>query len=132
MLKVIAPLLVAAAVAAPVGGTAQTGSLASCSGAISWSSAKSVVGRVATVKGPVVDAFYARSSNGSPTFLNLGRAYPNASRFTIVIWGENRGRFGAPERRYRGRTICVRGRVSTYRGSAQIEAVSPTQIALAG
>jgi len=84
-----------------------------------------------TVKGPVVDTAYASSSNGRPTFLNLGRAYPDPRRFTVVIWAENRAAFGAPERRYRRRTICVRGLVEMYRGSAQIEARSPSQIALA-
>jgi hypothetical protein len=131
MFRFIAFTLIAAAIAAPVGGSASTSSSASCRGAISWTAARSAVGRVATVKGPVVDAFYARSSSGSPTFLNLGRAYPNPSRFTIVIWSENRARFGSPERRYRGRSICVRGRITTYRGSAQVEAVSPSQIAVA-
>jgi hypothetical protein len=74
---------------------------------------------------------YASWSNGSPTFLNLGVDYPSPRRFTVVIWGRNRARFGAPERRYRGRTICVRGFVSTYRGLPQIEATSPSQIAIA-
>lgn len=118
-------------IAAPVAGSAEAGSAATCNGAVSWSAAKSYVGRVVTVRGPVVDAVYAQSSNGSPTFLNLGRAYPSPSRFTIVIWSQNRARFGTPERRYRGRTICIRGRVSTYGGVAQIEGVSPTQIAVA-
>lgn len=132
MIRFITLVLVAAAISAPAGGSAVNGSSASCNGAISWNTAQSAVGRIATVKGRVVDATYARSSNGRPTFLNLGRAYPNTSRFTIVIWSENRASFGTPERRYLGRTVCIRGRVSTYRGVAQIEAVSPSQIAIAG
>jgi DNA/RNA endonuclease YhcR with UshA esterase domain len=75
---------------------------------------------------------YASSSNGSPTFLNLGVDYPSSRRFTVVIWGRNRSRFGAPERRYRGRTICVRGHVDTYRGIPEIEARSPSQIRIVG
>jgi hypothetical protein len=71
---------------------------------------------------------YASSSNGAPTFLNLGNNYPNMNRFTVVIWGRNRSSFGTPELRYRGRTICVRGRVSAYAGVPQIEATSPSQI----
>jgi hypothetical protein len=73
-----------------------------------------------------------RSSNGSPTFLNIGRDYPNPARFTVVIWIENRAAFGTPERRYRGRTICVRGLVKLYRGSPEVVARSPSQIAIAG
>ena len=90
-----------------------------------------MIGRVATVKGRVAGAFFASSSNGSPTFLNLGVDYPNPRRFTVVIWGRYRARFGSPERRYSGRTICVRGLIRNYRGGAQIHATSPAQIAVA-
>jgi hypothetical protein len=76
----------------------------------------------------VVATFYARSSNGSPTFLNVGRDYPDSRRFTVVVWGSDRGSFGAPERRYRGRTICVIGRIELYQGVAEIEATRPSQI----
>ena len=133
MIRFLALSILVVVVATPgIGSAETTRSSASCQAAISWSAARTAIGRIATVKGPVVDAVYARSSSGSPTFLNLGRAYPSPSRFTVVIWSENRARFGAPERRYRGRTICVRGRISTYRGLPQIEAVSPSQIAIAG
>jgi hypothetical protein len=47
-------------------------------------------------------------------------------------FGRNRARFGAPERRYRGRTICVRGYVDTYRGIPEIEARLPSQIRIVG
>jgi hypothetical protein len=67
-----------------------------------------------------------------PTFLNLGVNYPNPRRFTVVIWIENRSAFGRPEARYRGRTICVRGSVRSYRGVPEIEARSPTQIKVIG
>jgi hypothetical protein len=48
-----------------------------------------------------------------------------------IIWLENRARFGRPETRYRGKNICVHGYVSSYRGTPQVEASSPAQIALA-
>lgn len=102
--------------------------LASCAGAVSWQSARRMIGRVATIRGPVVGTKYASYSNGSPTFLDMGLDYPSSRRFTVVIWSENRRRFGAPEKRYRGRTICVRGLVDTYAGVPQIEATSPSQI----
>jgi DNA/RNA endonuclease YhcR with UshA esterase domain len=132
MIRFLALALTVAAVTAPVGTTGRSSLSATCNGAIPWTAARSASGKVATVKGPVVDAYYARSSNGSPTFLNVGRRYPSPSRFTVVIWSENRAQFGAPERRYRGRTICVRGHVSMYQGTPEIEATSPAQIAFAG
>jgi DNA/RNA endonuclease YhcR with UshA esterase domain len=95
---------------------------------VSWQRAKTVVGRVATIVGPVASTKYASWSNGSPTFINMGVAYPNPRRFQVVIWSESRGAFGRPELRYRGRTICVRGSVSSYEGVPEIEARSPSQI----
>ena len=112
--------------------TTGTRATASCRGAVSWQNARSYVGRYATIKGWVAGTKYAASSNGSPTFLNLGADYPSSRRVTVVIWFENRARFGAPERRYKGHTICVRGFVDTYAGVPEIEATSPSQIAVAG
>jgi hypothetical protein len=99
-----------------------------CSGAVSWQTARSVVGQYATIKGRVASTKFASTSNGSPTFLNIGAAYPSAKRVTVVIWIENRSRFGVPESRYKGHTICVRGYVDIYSGAPQIEATSPSQI----
>jgi hypothetical protein len=105
-------------------------SSASCRGAVSWQSARHYVGRYATIKGLVAGTKFASSSNGSPTFLNLGVDYPSSRRVTIVIWNENRWRFGRPEIRYRGHTVCVRGFVDTYGGVPEIEATSTSQIAV--
>jgi|1186.fasta_scaffold740502_1 hypothetical protein len=122
---------------AGVGGTARAETAspkfrsASCAGAVDWRNARRVIGRVATIRGYVAGAKYASSSNGSPTFLNLGVDYPSSRRVTVVIWDENRARFGRPESRYLRRTICVRGFVDTYAGVPDIEATSPSQIALA-
>jgi len=106
--------------------------VASCTGAVGWQNARRMIGRVATIRGDVVGTRYARHSAGSPTFLNIGVNYPNSRRVTVVIWQENRSRFGRPESRYLRRTICVRGFVDTYAGAPDIEATSPTQIAIAG
>jgi hypothetical protein len=132
--RVSAVLLVLAAVAAAsassaVRSSAIVGSSSlTCSGAISWQNARSAVGRTATIRGRVAGTRFASASNGSPTFLNLGVNYPNPRRFTVVIWIENRGAFGRPEIRYRGKSICVRGRVQSYGGVPEIEARSPAQI----
>jgi len=86
------------------------------------------VGSRKTVCGDVKSPTYASSSNGKPTFLNLGREYPNQV-FTVVIWGDNRSAFpSAPEKLYRSKTICATGLIESYRGVAQIEATSPSQI----
>jgi hypothetical protein len=74
----------------------QQESTSHCSGAISWNAALSHIGETLTVEGPVVSAHYASDSNGKPTFLNVGKDYPDPGRFTVVIWGEDRGRFSSP------------------------------------
>src|SRR5262249_9393194 len=102
---------------------------ATCAGAIPWQRAATRVGTVATVIGRVASTKYAASSNGSPTFLDIGRSYPNEG-LSVVIWIENKAAFGRPEVKYQGRTICVRGLVGSYNGVPAIEARSPTQIAI--
>ena len=81
------------------------------------------MGQIVRVKARVVSVFYARSSNGRPTFMNLGRDYPNPRRLTVLVWGGDRANFPrAPERMFRaGSLICAQGRVTLYRGVAEIE-----------
>lgn len=106
----------------PPGAATEQGSGPVCEGAISWKDASQHVGERANVRGPVVSTHYAATSNGEPTFLNVGRDYPDAGRFTIVIWGEDRTNFSAsPEDLYGGANICVRGTIDTYEGVPQIE-----------
>ncbi|HET8528582.1 MAG TPA: hypothetical protein VFL60_06710 [Gaiellaceae bacterium] len=115
-------MAVAAGLAAAVF-TAPAGSAAWCSGSVSVAKARTSVGKVVRVKARVASAYYARASNGSPTFIDLQFAYPDSRRLTLVIWRENRGNFpSAPERMFRrGTLVCVRGVVGRYGGAAQIE-----------
>ena len=99
------------------------------SNAISWNEAKYHIGERATVYGPVVDTKWASGSKGKPTFLNIGKPYPDPGRFTVVIWIDNRGNFPqAPEVYYLGKTIYVTGLITEYNGIPQIEATTPDQI----
>ena len=117
-------------VVAPSASTGTTvASATGCNNATPWYTARTKVGRYAAIRGPVVSTLYARSSNGQPTFLDLGRRYPSSARFTVVIWRENRAAFGgAPEFRFRARTLCVRGVVTLYGGVPEIIARAPSQI----
>jgi micrococcal nuclease len=85
------------------------------------------VGERATVCGVVASARFAEHTRGRPTFLDLDKGYPEQV-FTILIWGENRGKFGAPEQELRNKRICVSGRVQEYRGKPEIIASDPSQI----
>ncbi len=81
------------------------------------------------MKGRIVQTYFARSSSGQPTFLDMGNAYPNSNRFTVLIWSENRRAFGgSPETRFRGRTVCATGLVQTYRGVPEIVARTRSQV----
>jgi hypothetical protein len=89
--------------------------------------AKDHVGEKATVCGDVVSTHYAARSRGNPTFLNLDKPYPDQV-FTVVIWGNDRSKFGDPEQAYRSKHICVTGKISDYKGVPQIVAYEPAQI----
>ena len=98
-------------------------------GSIPWDEAKYHIGERTTVCGPVVDATWASGSNGKPTFLNLGKPYPDPDRFTVVIWIQYRSNFPqAPEDYYLGKTICVTGLITEYNGIPQIEVKYPSEI----
>jgi hypothetical protein len=91
--------------------------------------AKSHIGEKATVCGVVASAHYAASSKGQPTFVNLDKAYPSQI-FTVLIWGSDRAKFGTPERDYLKKKVCVTGMIEQFRGTAEIIARNPSQIAV--
>jgi DNA/RNA endonuclease YhcR with UshA esterase domain len=91
------------------------------------SEAKEHFGETATVCGEVVSTRYADSTKGQPTFLNLDKPYPNQV-FTVVVWGNNRGKFGTPENEYKGKRICITGKITAYAGLPEIVADEPKQI----
>lgn len=86
------------------------------------------LGEYARVCGRVVDAAYVPGTAGRPTFLNFGEPHPDAV-FTALVWGEDRPRFdAAPERAYRGRRICVHGRIRDHEGRPEIIVRRPSRI----
>ena len=89
--------------------------------------AKDHVGEAETVCGKVASTRYAAQSKGQPTFLNLDEAYPNKV-FTILIWGTDRAKFGTPETKYKDATVCVTGKITSYRGTPEIVATEASQI----
>jgi hypothetical protein len=85
-------------------------------------------GENATVCGVVASARYAERSTGQPTFLNLGKPYPDQV-FTAVVWGKDRGKFGTPET-LRGKEVCVTGGIKLYHGKAEIILSDPKQLSV--
>jgi hypothetical protein len=89
--------------------------------------AASHMGETATVCGTVAFTNYAVRTKGQPTFLNLDKPYPNQV-FTIMIWGSDRGKFGAPEVQYLGKRLCATGQIQSYKGKPEIIANDPKQL----
>jgi DNA/RNA endonuclease YhcR with UshA esterase domain len=99
------------------------------SGHLTTAEAKSHVGEKATICGKVASTHYAARVKGSPTFLNLDESYPNPI-FTVLIWGNDRSKFGDPESKYSNKRICVTGLVKDYRGVPEIIVEEPNQISV--
>jgi hypothetical protein len=96
-------------------------------GRITAGQAKDHIGEVQTVCRKVASTHFAARSKGQPTFLNLDEPYPKEI-FTILIWGSDRPKFGSPETKYQNASVCVTGKITSYRGTAEIVASEPSQI----
>ena len=71
---------------------------------------------------------YLENSKGTPTFLNAGGYYPNAP-LAIVIWADARKEFNnAPEEFYKGKEVCITGKIELYKDKPQIVVTSKSQI----
>jgi hypothetical protein len=84
-------------------------------------------GENATVCGVVAGVHTAASSKGSPTFVNLDKAYPN-QRFTILIWGNDLTKFTPAPSNWDGKRVCASGTIALYRGIPEIVARQAGQI----
>lgn len=78
------------------------------------------IGDSVTVCGKVSGGRFIETAKNTPTFINLGQAFPNHS-LTIMIWSDVRKQFEtAPEVLFRDKEICVTGRIELFREKAQI------------
>lgn len=114
---------------APVPATATSVPPAAVPTGYPWQDARQYLGQRVTICGPVVNTSFRPEANGSPTFLNIGRDYPDPERFQVVIWGENLHSFDyEADTFYQGREVCVTGEVEEYQGVAEMTAYGPDQI----
>jgi hypothetical protein len=79
------------------------------------------------VCGVVASARYAERTHLRPTFLNLDKPYPDPA-FTILIWGENRAKFGTAEQSLLHKRVCVSGSIRDYGGKPEVIASEPRPI----
>jgi hypothetical protein len=78
--------------------------------------AKNHIGEKATVCGLVVSNSTAAQSQGTPTFIDLDKPYPDES-FTVVIWQRDKAAVGTLPS---SGQLCVTGTITDYRGRAEI------------
>ena len=74
------------------------------------------IGEQATVCGAIASKHVAAHSQGMPTFIDLGKPYPNQS-FTVLVWARDKATVGSLPA---SGQLCVTGHIDQYRGSAQI------------
>ena len=87
-------------------------------GGLGWDQAGAQAGSVQRVCGPL--ASIRNTEDGA--FLNIGRDYPDASRFTFIIWGFSLDPIMGDA------VICGTGEIYLYDGVAQVELAGPEQI----
>ncbi len=87
-------------------------------------------GKEGMVCGKVEKARYAEGSEGQPTFLHMGGAFPRHT-FSARIAGANRGKFSFPLESLEGKDVCVIGMIQRDASRAEIEVSSPAGLKLA-
>lgn len=97
-------------------------------GKISAIQAKDFIGKNTCVCGQVVSAKYNENGKANITYINLDKKYPDQV-FTVVIFGKDRSNFSyKPEEFLHKKTICVKGKIDTYKNSPQIIVAKEAQI----
>jgi hypothetical protein len=87
------------------------------------------LGEKAKVCGLVAGVHKAGSSKGTPTFVNLDKAYPHQV-FTILIWGDDLSKFTPAPNTWEGKRMCATGVISSHQGVPEIVARETGQISL--
>jgi hypothetical protein len=96
--------------------TSPTTSPTSAPASITWDQAKDYVGKPVIVTGPVVGSH----DLGGAVVLNVGKDFPDKTRFTVYVTAENRK--ALPDDLYQGKTIAVTGKLKLFHRVAEIEA----------
>ena len=76
--------------------------------------ASKLVGQSVIVKAKVITVFHAINSFNSPTFLNLDEDFPN-NPIAVVIFEADLKKLNINAQLYKGKTILVRGIITTYK-----------------
>lgn len=86
------------------------------------------IGDSIKVCGKIFGGHFFETSNGAPTLLNMGAAYP-ASPITIVLYNDVRIKMGyLPEIELKDKNICVSGKVVLHKEKPQIVIYNTSQL----
>lgn len=88
------------------------------------------VGQNGMVCGKVEKTRYAENSEGQPTFLYMGGAFPRHT-FSARIPNDQRGKFSPSPEALEGKDVCVLGTIVRDASRAEIAVRSPNDIKLA-
>jgi len=102
-------------------------SLAQAADTLAPGQAASHVGEHATVCGEVTGTKFSDHRKRKPTFIDFGPPHPN-QLFTALIWGEHRINFDYDPLTLLGKTICVTGTITEFKGKPEIKVSDPAQI----
>ncbi len=72
-----------------------------------------------TVCGLVADLRYFENAKNQPTLLNIGAAFPD-NKLTAVIWGDVRKEFKQPVDDFKGKQVCITGKITIFKDKPQI------------
>lgn len=88
------------------------------------------IGKTGMVCGKVERTRYAQNSEGEPTFLYMGGAFPRHT-FSARIPGDQRDGFRPTPEELEGRDVCVVGAIKRDSSRAEISVTSPSDVKLA-
>jgi DNA/RNA endonuclease YhcR with UshA esterase domain len=98
--------------------SATTGPATTTASAISWDEAARHVGETLTVTGPVAGTHV--TTGGKSLVLNIGKDFPDPSRFSIMIQLDKDTPATADS--FTGKTVTVTGKIELYRKVPEIKA----------
>lgn len=88
------------------------------------------VGKDGMVCGKVEKTRFAQNTEGEPTFLYMGGAFPRHT-FSARIARDQRDKFRPSPEELEGRDVCVVGTIKRDNSRAEIQVASPNDIKLA-
>jgi hypothetical protein len=86
------------------------------------------IGDSVKVQGKIYGVRYLETSKNTPTFINIGAAYPN-QLLTVVIWGDVRSKLPyKPEEKLKQGLLTIYGKVELFKDKPQIVISNPDQL----